>query len=148
MEDCVTNEAIKLLEDCRSALSEVMIIQKTIDNLIQSNAPSPVSISKIYTGEVRSGGQTKSASTFLPLFNEWVLKLKSEIERLIDTQKKCEQVIERIRNPKFRKLLRLRYFLNESWELIAEEMDVSIFYVHKLKKKALKAFSNEFGKMT
>ena len=61
-------------------------------------------------------------------------KIRDNAKRLIQ----IEQIIKRMEDERFRRLLWFRYIDGMTWEAIADEMDMSSQWVQKLHQKALR----------
>ena len=64
-------------------------------------------------------------------------EINAEIDCYADLKKEINDTINNVRNEQYRKVLRKRYVLFETWEQIAFEMGCSYQWVHKLHGGAL-----------
>lgn len=65
-------------------------------------------------------------------------QINAEIDSFIDLKKEIHDVIEAVKNPNERLVLRYRYIEFLTWEQVAERMNYSIKQVHRIHSEALK----------
>ena len=68
-------------------------------------------------------------------------EINDDIDRLIDIKIEITRRINRVENLERRLLLEKRYLCMDSWEDIAEKLNYSMRYVHKLHSRALQDFN-------
>lgn len=70
-------------------------------------------------------------------------EINADIDHLVDLKKEIEGVISRVKDPRYRLLLTLRYLNYKKWEDIADCMDYDeVRWVYRLHKKALTIVSH------
>lgn len=74
-----------------------------------------------------------TVSQIVDLQNE----LKEDIRNFMNVKKECMSLIDKLDNPLLVQLAYKRYFNYETFEQIAEEMDLSVRWVLKLNKKLM-----------
>jgi len=57
------------------------------------------------------------------------------------TEKKAENVLKRIRDPKLHNVLKARIYMKLTWEEVAEHIDCDVRTIYRLKKKAEAEFN-------
>ena len=66
--------------------------------------------------------------------------IDAEIDRLVDCKKAMQLSIERVENPEYRQVLRMRYLAFKSWNEVAAVMHYNVRHVYRIHKEALKSF--------
>lgn len=64
-------------------------------------------------------------------------EINSDIDKFVDAYREIDSVIKRVENNDYRTLLMLRYLNFNTWEEIAEKMNYSVQWVHKLHGRAV-----------
>lgn len=108
----------------RSKKEQIDKILLTVDSLAQSKS-------------VGDSKEIEEASTKVAEFGK---VLASEIKKLVVLQNEISSKIEIIQNDNYRLVLSLRYLNFKTWEQIAEEMEYSYQWVHRLHERALQEF--------
>jgi len=67
-------------------------------------------------------------------------EIDQQIQELMQETKRAEKLIGRLKDPKHRTVLQLRYLCGMSWEEIARKMGYTLRWVHQLHKNALDSF--------
>jgi DNA-directed RNA polymerase specialized sigma subunit len=112
-------------------------ITETTEDLEQTNALL-TKVTSAMCGEVVSQSKEKDTMT-APVAK--LIELKKKLERNIVTftakKEKILNVLSKVENPDYYKLLHSRYVLYKTWEDIAEEMNISCQWVWVLHGRAL-----------
>ena len=73
----------------------------------------------------------------------WQLEkeVTEDIDRLVDMKSGIRGAIERVENDKHRMLLEYRYLCGDTWERIAEKMEIEVRWIYELHGRALQEIS-------
>lgn len=71
-------------------------------------------------------------------------KIDSEVDRYVNLKEEVRERISELKNENERLVLQYRYLCYNTWEQIAEKMDFTVQWVHKLHKRALHNFSSKY----
>jgi len=73
-------------------------------------------------------------------------ELKERIEGLMQETKRAERLISILPDPRHRSVLQLRYLCSMGWEEIADKMQYTLRWVHKLHSEALERLQKHVDK--
>lgn len=117
-----------------------MRIEIGMEELEQSKAMA-TKVTSAISGEVVSGTRDNDKMTdIVAKIIELQDKLNHDIDRFIDAKNEVLQMLSRVENPNYHRLLHSRYILYKKWEQIAYEMNYTYRGITKMHGKALLAF--------
>lgn len=116
-------------------------IDKEVDILIKEQAAAFDRATKTTSaaeGErVQTSACNGSESKFIK-YSEYSVLIDKRIDELYDTKKEILRAVDKVENGTYRTLLTLRYIRFMTWEQIAEEMNMSCYWVRtKIHREAL-----------
>ena len=92
-----------------------------------------------FEGERVQGGKKRRPDDLIVKYADYEHRLDEEIDRLVDIKKEIFFVIRQVKDNRLRALLIRRYLRFNTWEQIAEHLDVSVRGIHKgMHPRALK----------
>lgn len=68
------------------------------------------------------------------------MKINSDVDKYVDIKREAVELLSRVENPKYYKILHSRYVLFKKWEQIADEMGYTYQWVNELHDDALLEF--------
>ena len=73
----------------------------------------------------------------------WQLEkeVTEDIDRLVDMKSGIRGAIDEVKNDKYKLLLECRYLCGDTWERIAEKMEIEVRWVYELHGRALQEIS-------
>lgn len=116
--------------EIRQLLEEQQRWRDLATRITPSYSPAPV----------RASGGAGKIQNAVEQIEEWEEALTKKISEQLAMRKEIETVLERVKVPEYRMLLKLRYINGYTWERVADETGYTRRHVLKMHIKALEAF--------
>ena len=113
-----------------------------IEELEQAKAMA-TKVTSVMSGDVVS--RTRNTDTMTDAVAKIVElqdKLNHDVDRFVDAKNEALQMLSKVENPNYYRLLHSRYVLYKKWEQIAYEMNYTYRGITKMHGKALLAFES------
>ena len=104
-------------------------INKNVQAMLEERAEMSSMIHSIqavkFEGERVQGGKKRRPDDLIVKYADYERRLDEEIDRLVDIKKEIFLVIRQVKDNRLRALLIRRYLRFNTWEQIAEHLDIS-----------------------
>ena len=71
------------------------------------------------------------------VYKEYSRMLFKKIDELLNISKEITEAISKIKNPTYRTLLTARYINFKKWSEVAEDMEIDLRWMYRLRKRAM-----------
>lgn len=131
--------------DARALLNQVKLYDAHIDSKIEELARLEAMRLRITSTLQDCVITTKKHDKFETLTAKIIdlrNELNQEIDAYVDRKREVEAVVEKLTNPDHVTVLKKRYWLDKTWEQIAEEMDIDVRTAQRKHNDALEEANN------
>ena len=134
----------ELLTKCRDEKREILILQDKKAQLEASLLPKALSIKAV---DVQDSADPDPMFNRIPEVVDLERQIESLLSHLYDHEQQAFRIISGLPDSRYRQLLQLYYlqfYASETgkqklytWEMVAEEMDYSVVWIHRMRQEAL-----------
>ena len=124
------SRAIQIEREVKSQLEYLSVLRTLVTKATAAVSDMPVSPTR---------NTCKMEDAIMKIIEQEEL-IDAEIDRLVDCKKAMHLSIERVENPEYRQVLRMRYLAFKSWNEVAAVMHYNVRHVYRIHKEALKSF--------
>jgi DNA-directed RNA polymerase specialized sigma subunit len=129
----------------KSYLNQARILDKRIDSKLEQverlHALAERTTTVLSHEPKGTSGTNRTEYCVLKIW-ELEREVNEDIDRLIDLKREIQDAIGLLTDDKYKLLLEYRYLCGNTWEKIAEKMDIEVRWVYQLHGRALQEISN------